>query len=128
MEQELGKVTVSSDVFMTLASKAAIKVEGVARFGSSLSEMVTSFIKRNNHQGISVEIGTVEVAIDIRLVVEYGYNLVEVGGNVQRAVIEEIETLTGYHVAEVTVAFVGINLPEETSSNRQPLLKPRTTG
>lgn len=108
MQDVMGKVTVNNEVFLNLATKAVLRVEGVTRFGSTLAEMITAFLKRSS-QGISVEVGTTEIAFDIRLVVDYGSNLVTVANNVQKEVMKELEYLTGYIVKEVNVYFVDIH-------------------
>jgi len=112
MHQVLGNVTISQSVFAILASKAALKVEGVSRFGTTLMETINSFITRNTHQqGITVQqIDDSAVIFDIRLVVDYGFNLLKVAADVQKAVIEEVEAMTGYRVDAVNVTFVDIRI------------------
>lgn len=111
MQNELGNITISQEVFLTLASKAAVKVAGVTKFGKSLLESVTSFVTRKNHQGVTAEVGSVEVAFDIKLVIDYGYKIPEVAIAVQKMVISEVESITGYKVVDVNVTFVDVHFP-----------------
>jgi uncharacterized alkaline shock family protein YloU len=54
-------------------------------------------------QGVSVEVGERQAAIDLDIVTYYGQSIVEVTEAVRRNVIERIEGMTGLQVTEVNI-------------------------
>jgi uncharacterized alkaline shock family protein YloU len=109
MNGELGAISVSDSVFTSLAARAALSVDGITKFGTTFSEMVINLVKRNGRRGIDVEIGTTEIALDMRLVIEHGRNIPEVARKAQEAVKKEIEHWTGFSVVEINLSFVDVS-------------------
>ena len=70
-------------------------------------------------QGIKVEVGQKEAAIDADVVVEYGLSIVDVTQGVRRNVIDRVEGMTGLQVKEVNVYVDDIWTGEE-KSDEQP--------
>ena len=90
-----GKVVFAEDVVATIASLAAGDVEGVHAMSGTAMEGYT--------KGIRVEVGTEECAVDLSLIIKYGYRIQEVAKKVQQEVKNAIETMTGLRVVEVNV-------------------------
>jgi uncharacterized alkaline shock family protein YloU len=61
-------------------------------------------------QGVSVEVGEHQAAVDIDIVVEYGNSIVEVAEAIRQNVIERIEGMTGLEVVEVNVGVDDLHL------------------
>jgi uncharacterized alkaline shock family protein YloU len=59
--------------------------------------------KKNVTKGIKVEVGTEEAAVDISVSIKYGFKIKEVCENIQLAVKNAIETMTGLKVIEINV-------------------------
>jgi uncharacterized alkaline shock family protein YloU len=55
-------------------------------------------------QGVSVEVGERQAAIDIDIVTMYGQSIVEVSRAVRENVIERVEGMTGLEVTEVNIS------------------------
>ena len=70
---------------------------------------------KNLSKGVKVEVGEKEAAIDIYIIVEYGYKISEVASKVQQNVKDAVETMTGLKVVEVNVNVQGVNIPKEES-------------
>ncbi len=74
---------------------------------------------KNAQKGVSVEVGQVEAAIDLRVIVQYGVQIHEVCRQLQDNVKEAIENMTGLNVVEVNVKVEGVafkeDAPEESS-------------
>jgi uncharacterized alkaline shock family protein YloU len=61
-------------------------------------------------QGIRVEVGEREAAVDIDLVAEYGVSIIDVAGAVRRNVISSVERITGLDVTEVNISVGDIHI------------------
>ena len=104
-----GKVVFAEDVVATIASLAAGDVEGVhAMSGSAMDGISEKFGKKSYTKGIRVEVGTQECAVDLSLIIKYGYRIQDVARKVQQEVRDAIETMTGLKVVEVNVAVSSI--------------------
>ena len=116
-----GKVVFAEDVVATIASLAASEVEGVyGMSGTTFEGLGEKLGKKNYTKGIKVEVGTVECAVDMTLIVKYGYRIKEVCMNVQNAVKNAIETMTGLHVVEVNIAVNSVVFEQEKKAEEPP--------
>ncbi len=89
---------------------------GVARAVGSVTQRVGVGDERS--QGVSVEVGEREAAVDLTVVVEYGESIPRVSQAVRENVIKRIEGITGLSVTEVNVSvndlyFPGDEVPEQ---------------
>jgi uncharacterized alkaline shock family protein YloU len=113
---EYGEIKVSEEVVAIIASTAASEVEGVAGMsGGFAGELVEMLGRKNLSKGVKVEVGEKEAAIDLYLVVNYGYRIPEVSWGVQEKVKKDVEEMTGLDVIEVNVHVQGVNLHIEQS-------------
>jgi uncharacterized alkaline shock family protein YloU len=62
-------------------------------------------------QGVGVEVGKTEAAIDLDVVVDYGVSIAELGRSIQRNVKQSVELMTGLRVVEVNVAVDDVYMP-----------------
>ena len=99
-ELENGTVNINEDVLLTVAAAAVKDVDGV----------VTA---RSDRKSIRVTLGEDTVAVDCGLVVVYGHSVVEIAKNVQNAVTNAIESMTGLKVSRVDVNVVGIAMGKQ---------------
>ncbi len=109
---ELGEVKVHENVIASLVRKAALSVEGVSRLaGSSLVDNIAEFVgNRRMARAITIEMDdNNRVMLEIKLVLKSGYNIPEIAPQVQKAVIEEVEKVTGMTVTKVGVLFQDID-------------------
>jgi uncharacterized alkaline shock family protein YloU len=108
---EYGEIKVSEEVVAIIASTAASEVEGVAGMsGGFAGELVEMLGRKNLSKGVKVEVGEKEAAIDLYLVVDYGFRIPEVSWGVQEKVKKDVEEMTGLDVIEVNVHVQGVNL------------------
>ncbi|MGL5123829.1 MAG: Asp23/Gls24 family envelope stress response protein [Fusobacteriaceae bacterium] len=115
----LGNVRIADDVVKTVAAKAAADVEGVFKLSGGVADEFSKILgkKRPTH-GIKVEVGDKECTIDIYIIVLYGYNIALVAENVQKAVLKDVNCLTGLKVVEVNVFIQNIKvLTDEDESD-----------
>jgi uncharacterized alkaline shock family protein YloU len=65
----------------------------------------------NVAQGVGVEVGETQAAIDLDIVVEYGVSIADLGRSIQRNVKLAVERMTGLEVVEVNVNVDDLYLP-----------------
>jgi uncharacterized alkaline shock family protein YloU len=122
---ERGRTTISDSVVSQIAGMAAQEVEGV-HMGGSASRAAGGIIgsitgSEGQTRGVSVEIGTTEVAVDLTMGVEYGRNILEVVEEVRRRISERVQSLTGLRVTELNATISDIVFPEDGGQRRRVL-------
>lgn len=105
-----GTTTIASSVVAKIAALAAQEIPGVQALGKTLSRTFGSIRSKvpggsqAATQGVSVEVGERQAAIDVDIVVYYGQSIVETADAIRQNVIERIEGMTGLEVVEVNVS------------------------
>ena len=109
-----GKIVFAEDVVATIATLAAAEVEGVyGMSGTAFEGLGEKLGKKNYTKGIKVEVGMVECAVDMNIIVKYGYKIQDVCRATQEAVKNAIETMTGLKVVQVNIAVNSIVFAKE---------------
>lgn len=110
-KKELGEVKIASDVVAVIAALAAMEVDGVhAMAGNMTNELIGKLGMKNLSKGVKILMEGGIVRVDMMVVVNYGYSIPEVSGQVQERVSQQIENMTGLSVSEVNVRIAGVNL------------------
>jgi uncharacterized alkaline shock family protein YloU len=124
-----GRTTIADGVVEKIAGLAARDVVGVHAMGSGLSRTFGAVRDRvpggtkTVTRGVKVEVGEVQTALDLEIVVEYGVSIVEVGRAVRENVIAAVERMTGLEVVEVNIAVSDVKLPEEEEEEPETRLQ-----
>ena len=112
-----GRTTIADSVVEKVAGIAAREVAGVYELGGgaaraigALRERIPATGGKPVSQGIRVEVGEREAAVDIDLVAEYGVSIIDVAGAVRRNVISSVERITGLEVTEVNISVGDIHI------------------
>ncbi len=123
-----GKITVAQTVVQKIAGMACREISGVYAMGTggtralgAIRERIPGSSGPNVAQGVGVEVGETQAAIDLEIVIEYGVSVADVGRSIQRNVKQAIERMTGLEVVEVNVIVDDVHLPDngsEPSSSR----------
>lgn len=110
-----GRTTISDIAVAKVAGIAARKVEGVFGLGSSTSRALGALRdavgSSDLAQGVRVEVGETQVAVDINLVASYGNPLQDVASQVRAAVYTAVQDLVGMDVIEVNVEINDVHVP-----------------
>jgi len=123
-ESKNGKISFANDVVAIIAGLATIDVEGVAGMSGGMVEGFTELLgKKNLTKGVKVEVGEEEVAVDVYIVVDYGSIINEVAKEVQSAIKNAIETMTGLNVVEVNVYIQGVHIDKDEKEPEPPRVK-----
>lgn len=109
---ELGKIQIAPEVIGVIAGLAATEVEGVAMMsGGFVGDIAERFgRKKNFSKGVQVEVGEKEAAVDLSVVIEYGYSIPKIAADIQNNVRSAIENMTGLSVVEVNVQIVDVKI------------------
>ena len=113
---ERGTTTISDGVVSKIAGMSAQEVEGVHMGGSAsrtaggLLENLTG--SESQTRGVSVEVGKIETAIDLKMGIDYGRNILRTVEEVRRRISERVQSMTGLRVTELNVTIADIVFPE----------------
>jgi uncharacterized alkaline shock family protein YloU len=104
LQTDRGITTVADAVVAKMAGIAAREVEGVHELGKSFRRLVGRVRSGDSlTQGVNVEVGKKEAAIDLVIVMDYGYSIPIVAQALRENVIGKVETGTGLIVKEVNI-------------------------
>lgn len=118
-EASLGTVRIADDVVAVIAGLTAAKVKGIASMSAGITEGWAKRVSgKNLTKGVDVEVGQVETAIDLRVIVEYGVKINEVCQVLQQEVKEAVENMTGLSVVEVNVKVEGVDVKDQLSKDQ----------
>ncbi len=119
-----GKTVINDGVVAKVAGMAAREVSGVHALGGGAARALGAIRDAMNStdvsQGISVEVGETQVAVDVTIVAEYPVQLQQVANDIRSSIISAIEDLVGLEVTEVNVAIVDIHLPSDDVDEAEP--------
>ncbi|MCL7378578.1 Asp23/Gls24 family envelope stress response protein [Streptomyces sp. 35G-GA-8] len=114
-----GRTTIADGVVEKIAGLAARDVLGVHALGSGMSRTFGAVRDRvpgsakSVSRGVKAEVGEVQTALDLELVVDYGVSITDVAAAVRENVISAVERMTGLEVVEVNIAVIDVKLPDE---------------
>ena len=125
LQSERGSTTLADVVVTKVASIAAREVPGVHELGGGMARAVGSLTQRagvgdQRTQGVSVEVGHREAAVDLTLVIEYGESIPQVSEAVRNNVIKRVEGITGLSVTEVNIAVNDLYFPGDEAPAESP--------
>ncbi|MFE1852278.1 Asp23/Gls24 family envelope stress response protein [Streptomyces sp. NPDC002387] len=114
-----GKTTIADGVVAKIAGMAAREVPGIHNLGAGMARAIGAMRERvpgpggSVAQGVKVEVGERQAALDLDVVVEYGVSIVDVARDVRTNVIDAVERMTGLEVVEVNITVDDVHLPDE---------------
>lgn len=118
-----GKTTIADTVVAKIAGIATREVDGVhdvggggARLAGSLRERIPG-ARTNLSQGVVVEVGERQAAIDVDIVADYGVAIADLAEGIRRNVIDAVERMTGLDVTEVNVSVHDVYIDDGESED-----------
>ncbi|MHA5053091.1 Asp23/Gls24 family envelope stress response protein [Streptomyces sp. SD15] len=124
-----GRTTIADGVVEKIAGLAAREVLGVYAMGSGLSRTFGAMRDRvpggskSVSRGVKAEVGEMQTALDLEIVVEYGVSIADVARAVRENVIAAVERMTGLEAVEVNIAVSDVKLPEEEEEESESRLQ-----
>jgi uncharacterized alkaline shock family protein YloU len=120
-----GRTTIADGVVEKIAGLAARDVIGVHAMGSGFARTLGAVRdrvpggSRSATQGVKAEVGEVQTALDLEIVVDYGVAIADVARSVRENVISAVERMTGLEVVEVNIAVSDVKLPDEADEEEE---------
>lgn len=114
-----GRTVIADVVVAKIAGIAAREIAGVhALVPHGTAGAIAGITQRvmradTSAQGVRVEVGEREAAVDLRLTVDYGASIPQVAEAVRRNVINRVQSMTGLVVKEVNIEVSDLYFPEE---------------
>ncbi|MGV0396414.1 Asp23/Gls24 family envelope stress response protein [Corynebacterium uberis] len=113
-----GKTQIEDNVVGKIAGLAAREVTGVHALGGGGARTVGAIREafgagENIQQGVDVEVGERQAAVDLSIVAEYGVAIHELAEAIRRNIIKAIERMTGLEVTEVNVNVTNVHLESD---------------
>ncbi len=119
-----GSTRIADAVVAKIATMAARQVGGVHEMGAGMSRTLGSVRERlpgmtaDDTQGVAVQVGEHQAAVDIDLVVEYGLSIPDLTAAVRTNVVNEVEHMCGLEVVEVNITVDDVHVEGEDSETR----------
>lgn len=121
LSTEHGKTSIADSVVGKIAGLAAREISGVHNMGTGGARLMGTLREKlpagsstpSASQGVSVEVGERQAAVDLDIVMEYGISIPDVAQSVRDNVIQRVEAMTGLEVTEVNVSVDDIWLGDE---------------
>ena len=115
---EYGQIRINNNVIAIIAHETAKKVPGVVELQGSLADDIAGMIgKKAKDRGIRIEHENEDLlTIDLTVVLEFGVKIPDICVQLQAAVKESVEDMTGQQVYAVNVVVQGIRSTSEAKS------------
>ncbi|GAA4963266.1 Asp23/Gls24 family envelope stress response protein [Yinghuangia aomiensis] len=119
LASDKGRTAIADSVVAKISGVAAREIPGVHALGKGVSRAFASMRQRvpggkpNVAQGVSVEVGERQCAVDLVIIVEYGVAIAEVAHAVRENVIDSVERMTGLEVVEVNLSVDDVHIDSD---------------
>lgn len=127
LQTDHGNTSIQDSVVSQVAAIAAQEVEGIRTGGggsqtvAGLWGSITGGSGGTSTQGVSVEVGKEEAAVDLTATVEYGRSVPQIADAVRKNVISRIGSLLGLRVTEVNITVASLYSADEGQEQSQQL-------
>ena len=124
-----GELTYEDKVIQKIIGLSLEKVDGLlAVDGGFFSNLADKIVNTDNvANGVNVEVGKEQVAVDLNVVVEYQKNVPDLYKHIKEVVAEQVSKITDLEVIEVNVNVVDIKTKEQHEADSVSL-QDRVTG
>ena len=122
---EQGRTSIADTVVSKIAGIAAREISGVHDLGGGAARTVGALRERipgsttNLSQGVAVEVGEHQAAVDLDIVAEYGVAIADLAAAIRRNVVDSVERMTGLDVTEVNITVHDVFL-DDGSDREEP--------
>ncbi|WP_019202843.1 Asp23/Gls24 family envelope stress response protein [Tsukamurella sp. 1534] len=118
---ERGSTTISDVVVSKIAGIAAREVDGVYDLGGQAARVVGKIRETlpgapDLTQGVTVEVGERQAAVDVSIVADYGVAIHDLAAGIRNNVIRAVEDMTGLEVTEVNVTVHDVHFEDDDAA------------
>lgn len=119
LQTERGRTAIADSVVAKIAGIACREIPGVHDMGSGGARALGVIRERlpgssstaTASQGVNVEVGERQAAVDLDVVLDYGVPIVDVSQSIRDNVFNSVERMTGLEVTEVNVYVDDVHVP-----------------
>ena len=124
-----GELTYEDEVIQKIIGLSLEKVDGLLDVDGGFFSNLANKIVNTDHvgNGVNVEVGKKQVAVDLDVVVEYQKNVPDLYKQIKEVVVEQVSKITDLQVVEVNVNVVDIKTKEQHEADSVSL-KDRVAG
>ena len=124
-----GELTYEDKVIQKIIGLSLEKVDGLLAVDGGFFSNLADKIVNTDHvgNGVNVEVGKEQVAVDLNVVVEYQKNVPDLYKHIKEVVVEQVSKITNLEVVEVNVNVVDIKTKEQHEADSVSL-QDRVTG
>ena len=110
-----GELTYEDKVIQKIIGLSLEKVDGLLAVDGGFFSNLTDKIINTDHvgNGVNVEVGKEQVAVDLNVVVEYQKNVPDLYKHIKEVVVSQVSKITDLEVVEVNVNVVDIKTKEQ---------------
>ena len=122
---EQGRTSIADTVVSKIAGIAAREISGVHDLGGGAARTVGAIRERipgsrtNLSQGVAVEVGEHQAAVDLDIVAEYGVAIADLATAIRRNVVDSVERMTGLEVTEVNITVHDVFLDDGSEAEEE---------
>jgi uncharacterized alkaline shock family protein YloU len=116
---ERGSTTIANEVVEKIAGISAREIPGVYDLGGDVARVFAAVRERiglgeadTSNKGVRVRLEGQQAAIDITIVIEYGFVVYSVTEKVRASVISKVENLLGLEVTEVNIVVDDVHIDD----------------
>ncbi len=111
---DLGEIRIADEVVAVIAGIAATEVDGVAEMAGGIQKHLISRLgMKTLSNGVNIAMEEDGVVVDLGIILDYGFSIPEVTGNIQERVKSSVENMTGLTVKTVNVRIADVKMEEE---------------
>jgi len=124
-----GELTYEDKVIQKIIGLSLEKVDGLLAVDGGFFSNLADKIVNTDHvgNGVNVEVGKEQVAVDLNVVVEYQKNVPDLYRHIKEVVVSQVSKITDLEVIEVNVNVVDIKTKEQHEADSVSL-QDRVTG
>ncbi|BDH59634.1 Asp23/Gls24 family envelope stress response protein [Tsukamurella sp. PLM1] len=125
-----GSTTIADVVVSKIAGIAAREVDGVYDLGGQAARVVGRIRETlpgapDLTQGVTVEVGERQAAVDVTIVADYGVAIHDLAAGIRSNVIDAVESMTGLEVTEVNVTVHDVHFDDDDAADDESAAESR---
>ncbi len=103
-QSDLGNIKIHKNVIASVASIAAVEIDGVKRIGGGFKVRILELIDRKASAAIKVEIDkNDEIRLEVPLVIKYGFNIPDIANKAQENIRNALEKMTNLPIKYINI-------------------------